>query len=119
PLARVVRPVLHELLGRDVERHGHRGSPPPGPPARRMASISATTAPRVSSSTRWYPADVTVATTGQIRRVVSGPPVAASSSAASTRACTATRTASCADMSDHQSFFSEPFAYAEPEPTAW
>ncbi|VEH31010.1 Uncharacterised protein [Cellulomonas fimi] len=56
---------------------------------------------------------------GQIRRVVSGPPVAESSSAASTSASTATRTAPAASRPGRHSFFREPRANTEPEPTAW
>ena len=79
-LAGEVRPVLHELLGRDVERHSHRA--PPGLPWR-SATICATTAARVSSSRKRRPSTSTTASEGQILRLRSGPPVAESSSAAS------------------------------------
>ena len=45
-LARVVGPVLHQLLGRDVERHRHRA--PPGL-SRRSATICSTTPASCSS----------------------------------------------------------------------
>ena len=65
------------------------------------------------------PSAVTVTTTGQIWRKVSGPPVAASSSAASTSASTAVRTASWESRPARQRFLSEPRANTEPDPTAW
>ena len=95
-LAGVVGPVLHQLLGRDVERHAHRGgvlarvrcgaAGPSGRvirPAMTRSAIAATS----SSGSRRPPSAVITCTTGKIRRVRSGPPVAESSSAASYSAC--------------------------------
>ena len=86
---------------------------------RRSCSICSGTAPRSASLTRRYPDSVTVATTGQIPRVWSGPPVAESSSDASTSASTATFTAASASRPGRHSFLSEPRANTDPEPTAW
>ncbi len=82
PLAREVGPVLHQLLGRDVERHagGHRA--PPGLP-RRSSMIASTTGSMSSLGTNRDPPSSTSPTVGQIRLPLSGPPVAESSSAAS------------------------------------
>ncbi len=80
-LAGEVRPVLHQLLGRDVERHlRHRA--PPGLSCRSATTV-ATTCATTSESRNWAPSMSTVAMVGQIRRLRSGPPVAESSSAAS------------------------------------
>src|SRR5690606_3900571 len=43
-LAREVRPVLHELLGRDVEGHVHSASPPDAGPCDRSCGWSCGTA---------------------------------------------------------------------------
>ena len=81
-LAREVGPVLHQLLGRDVERHpgGHRA--PPGL-STREAMMASTTGAISSSGTNRAPSSSTTPIVGQIRRPTSGPPVAESSSAAS------------------------------------
>ena len=70
-LARVVGPVLHQLLGRDVERHAHR-APPRARWARSTLLARPARRPRASSVVArpaGSPASVTVATTGQIPRV--------------------------------------------------
>src|SRR5690606_16184199 len=100
-LAGEVRPVLHQLLGRDVERGAHAwvSSPPgrgaTGPSGRtiRAPTTWSASAPSVASSRRRTPSAVATHTTGKIRRVRSGPPVAESSSAASYSACRQSRTA--------------------------
>ncbi len=79
-LAREVSPVLHDLLGRDVEGHAHRA--PPGL-SRRAATTRSTCPSRTSWPTNRAPEWSTSATVGQIWRPRSGPPVAESSSAAS------------------------------------
>src|SRR5690554_6940349 len=117
-LARKVRPVLHELFWRDVERHAHDEPPPRCPWSLRTVSRSPTTSRSTADGTWRTPVAVTVTTIGQICRMVSGPPVAASSSAASTRASTAVRTASSSPIPARQRFLSEPRAKTEPEPTA-
>src|SRR5437016_3947556 len=81
-LVGVVRPVLHELLGSHVRHEAHDALR-----SRKTASTAATT---WSSGTSCDPSTVTVIAFGQIRRMESGPPVAASSSAASISASTAT-----------------------------
>ncbi len=81
-LAREVGPVLHQLLGRDVERHpgGHRA--PPGL-STRAAMMASTTGAISASGTKRDPSPSTTPIVGQMRRPTSGPPVAESSSAAS------------------------------------
>src|SRR5690606_9274227 len=65
-LAGVVGPVLHHLLGCDVEGHAHEA-----PPEMRSAYRSASSL----SGTRVNPSASMVATTGQMPRAGSGPPV--------------------------------------------
>src|SRR5207253_4125767 len=60
PLAGVVGPVLHHLLGRDIERHGHAGWPSEVLRWMRALKRSATSV----SLTRSKPSAVTVATVG-------------------------------------------------------
>src|SRR5690606_13757014 len=115
-LAGVVRPVLHQLLGRDVHGEGHRA--PPGL-SRRRSTSSSTWRCSTASETKRTPRAVTTAQVGQIRRPSPGPPVAESPSAASYRPSTAPLTARCSSMSGCQSFFSAPRANSEPEPTLW
>ena len=71
-LARELGAILHLLLGGNVERHAHNAS--------RTVVVTSATSVLVSWRT---PAAVAVITTGKIARARSGPPVAASSSAAS------------------------------------
>ena len=63
-------------------RDGGRPGQPPGLVIRSSTTVC-TTAPTSSSGSRLVPSSVTLMTTGQMRRVRSGPPVAESSSAAS------------------------------------
>src|SRR5699024_281594 len=114
PLAGEVCPVLHQLFGRDVEGLGHAREFLSG-----SAWISSATAASSAGGTVAAPWSPTVFTTGSICRAGSGPPVAVSSSAASIRACMATRTACWVFIRGCQSFFIDPWAYTDPEPTLW
>ncbi len=92
-LAGEVGPVLHQLLGRDVERHAHvtrllrrrqvRGAAGPSGRCIREAMIRSAMTETSESGILRPPSGVITWTTGKIRRVRSGPPVAESSSAAS------------------------------------
>ena len=88
-LAGVVGPVLHHLLGRDVERHAHRPAPSSRPPSWASARRSMS-----SSGSIRNPATSITAIVGKMRRTRSGPPVAASSSAAANSDRSARSTAS-------------------------
>src|SRR5439155_4411839 len=101
-LVGVVRAVLHELLGGDVRHEAHDA-----PRSCRTASTAAIT---WSSGTSCAPSTVTVIAVGQIRRMESGPPVAASSSAASISASTATWRPSPRVRPGRHRFLSEFFA---------
>src|SRR4029079_10505339 len=108
-LAGEVGPVLHQLLGRDVERHAHGAVTPTsdqvraaaGPSGRciRAAIIRSAMVATSSSGRRRPPSGVITWTTGKIRRVRSGPPVAESSSAASYIAWTSAVTHSLSERS--------------------
>src|SRR5207247_1869240 len=95
-LVRVVRAILHQLLGSDVGHEAHDA---------RSCSTVVTAAATSASATSADPPAVTVSTTGKIPRAASGPPVAASSSAASINASTATRSASSKESPSRHRFF--------------
>src|SRR6185436_7977975 len=110
-LVGVLGPVLHELLGSDVRHEAHD--------ALRSCSTASTAATTRSSGTSCDPSAVTVIAIGQIRRMESGPPVAASSSAASINASTATLSPSSRVSPGRHRFLSEFFADCPPEPVVW
>ena len=125
-LAGEVGPVLHQLLGRDVERHAHRVrssqvSAAAGPsgrcirPAITRSAIAATSA----SGSRRPPSAVITWTTGKIRRVRSGPPVAESSSAASYSAWTTAVTHSSAVEVVAVELLQRAAGEQRAEPTEW
>src|SRR3954454_9589153 len=111
-LVRVVRAVLHQLLGSHVRHEAHEA-------ALRSASTASTAEITSASGTSLAPTAVTTTMIGHRPRVASGPPVAESSSAASISASAATRSAASRSRPGRHRFLSEFFAGCPPDPVVW